>query len=210
MRSVDGIQVLNAAKGHPRAPSVILLTGYGSLETSIAALRSGASDYLLKPYDPAALLASVAKVIQQRAEQLRQADAIQTIVQGLDQLRSGTAVARTISDNPTTASQLEERYLTIGQLSIDYFRHTAAYNGQPLHLTPIEYDLLSCLAEAQGRVLSYSEIVRRTHHFETSEIEAQTLIKAHVRNLRRKIDPRYLVNVRGTGYAMGVPEETAS
>ena len=47
MRAVDGIQVLATAKAQGRPPAVILLTGYGSLETSIAALRSGADDYLL-------------------------------------------------------------------------------------------------------------------------------------------------------------------
>ncbi len=205
MRSVDGIQVLSAAKQQERAPSVILLTGYGSLDTSIAALRAGADDYLLKPCEPVELLAGVAKAVQRRQEQQRQADAIQTIFHGLDQLRSRTQPS---AAEPTIAPPTDEepgRYLRIGQLTIDCFRHAAAFNGQTLHLTPIEYALLFCLAEAQGRVVGYSEIIRRTHGLSADEMEAQTLIKPHIRNLRRKIEPAYLSNVRGTGYVLAAP-----
>ena len=53
--------------------------------------------------------------------------------------------------------------------------------------------------------MGYSEIVRRTHGHAVDEAEAQLLIKPHIRNLRRKIDAEYLVNVRGTGYALSVP-----
>jgi DNA-binding response OmpR family regulator len=95
--------------------------------------------------------------------------------------------------------------LHVGQLTIDCFRHTATFNGQTLHLTPIEYALLLCLAEARGRVVGYSEIIRRTHGISVDEMEAQTLIKPHIRNLRRKIDPAYLSNVRGTGYVLAAP-----
>jgi DNA-binding NtrC family response regulator len=46
---IDGVEVLQVATSLPFPPSVVLLTGYGTLDTAIAALRAGASDYLLKP-----------------------------------------------------------------------------------------------------------------------------------------------------------------
>lgn len=215
MRAVDGLHVLAAAKKGPRPPAVILLTGYGSLETSIAALRSGADDYLLKPCEPTDLLACVTRTAQRREEQLRQADAIQFIVEGIDRLRgSASPVPAPQRHTPPpapmqyepVAPEQPERYIRVGRLTIDCFRHTAEFDNHPLHLTPIEYALLRCLGEAGGRVLSYSEIVRRTHGHVVDDVEAQLLIKAHIRNLRRKLDPAYLVNVRGTGYVLAPPE----
>jgi DNA-binding response OmpR family regulator len=171
-------------------------------------LRAGADDYLLKPCEPTELLSCVAKAVHRRQEQQRQVDAIQTIFIGLDQLRGGT---QPLVPEPAQAPSVEEpgRYLHVGQLTIDCFRHTATFNGQTLHLTPIEYALLLCLAEARGRVVGYSEIIRRTHGISVDEMEAQTLIKPHIRNLRRKIDPAYLSNVRGTGYVLAAPLPTA-
>lgn len=210
MRSVDGIQVLTAAKQHEHPPSVILLTGYGSLDTSIAALRAGADDYLLKPCEPTELLTCVAKAVQRRQEQQRQADAIQTIFNGLNQLRGGVQpLVSEAAPEPSISPEETNRYIHIGHLTIDCFRHTATFNGQPLHLTPIEYALLLCLAEAQGRVVGYSEIIRRTHGISVDDMEAQTLIKPHIRNLRRKINPEYLSNVRGTGYVLAAPQPVA-
>jgi DNA-binding response OmpR family regulator len=202
MGSVDGIQVLADAKRRPRPPAVILLTGYGSLETAIAALRSGADNYLLKPCEPTDLLACIADAARRRAELLRQTDAITSITRSIEQLR-GLSPA---SEHTAAVPAGSELLIRIGRLVIDSFFHTATFDQQPLHLTPIEYALLRCLAEARGRVLSYSEIVRRTHGHITNDNDAQLLIKAHIRNLRRKIDPAYLVNVRGTGYRLAAPE----
>lgn len=210
MRTIDGIQVLHAAKSLARPPAVILLTGYGSLETSIAALRLGADDYLLKPCEPIELLRCVAHAVQHHQEQARQAEAMQYIVQGIERLRGGEPPATRSAMDATGAATQDRRYIEVGRLRIDCFRHCAMFDGAALPLTPIEYTLLHCLAEAQGCVLSYAEIVRRSHGQSMDESEAQLLLKAHIRNLRRKIEPAYLVNVRGTGYLLSDPESSAA
>ncbi len=161
---------------------------------------------MLKPCDPNDLLGCVANAARRRAEQLRQADAIQTIVQSLDHLRGSVAPSSASPVEETRASEQPERYLRVGNLTLDCFRHSAMFLEQPLHLTPIEYALLQCLAEAQGRVVTYNEIVRRTHDHAVDDVEAQLLIKPHIRNLRRKFDPAYLVNVRGTGFVLAPPQ----
>lgn len=51
MRRADGVQVLRAARRHSPDTAVILVTGYGSLETATAAVKEGAFAYLLKPLD---------------------------------------------------------------------------------------------------------------------------------------------------------------
>lgn len=211
MRKVGGIQVLHAAKQYPTSPAVILLTGYGSLETALEALRAGAYDYLLKPVDPNDLLDRVEGAVQRRQSEQRQNNAVRIIAQGLAQLQ-GQALADDQPEKwvnrpaPEQPPPEETRYIKVGLLSIDSFRHTASFDGQTLHLTPIEYALLRCLAESAGRVLTYREIVRCSHGHEPEETEAQSLLKAHIRNLRRKIATDYLVNVRGTGYMLVDPE----
>lgn len=203
MRNVNGIQVLAVAKSLLRPPTVVLLTGYGSLETSIAALRLGADNYVLKPCEPEELLTCINDAVRRREEHLRQVDAINVIVQGIVQLRGqGPAV----DEEAKHGAIAPARYIHVGRLMIDVFRHTIMFDQGDVHVTPIEYEVLHCLALAQGRVLSPSEIVRRTHGYAVDENEAQGLIKAHIRNLRRKIDPAYLVNVRGMGYRLAIPE----
>ena len=77
----------------------------------------------------------------------------------------------------------------IGALVIGKTRYEVFFKNQPVRLTPIEYNLLHCLAESPGVALSYQEIVKRTHQFETEQADAQRLIKQHIFNLRREIDP---------------------
>lgn len=59
MRPMDGYTLLQAIKrSHPWIP-IVLMTAYGEVDKAVAAMRSGASDYLLKPFDPHSLLAHV-------------------------------------------------------------------------------------------------------------------------------------------------------
>ena len=63
MRPMDGYTLLQAIKrSHPWIP-VVLMTAYGEVDKAVAAMRSGASDYLLKPFDPHSLLAHVRRYL---------------------------------------------------------------------------------------------------------------------------------------------------
>lgn len=203
MPSVDGIGVLAAARSRPRPPAVILLTGYSTVESAVAALRSGAFDYRMKAAPITELLESIGRAVAQRRAELDQKDAITAIANGLAKLQREHVPS---SPAPVVSATEDQRYLQAGALMIDRHRHEVTFNHQPLHLTTIEYTALLCLAEAQGQVVQYRDIIQRTHGYSTSNIEAQTLLKAHVHHLRRKIDPSYIINVRGTGYALAVPD----
>jgi DNA-binding response OmpR family regulator len=210
MGMIDGLDVLKAARNQSYRPAVILLTGYGSLDTAIAALRTGASDYLLKPCDPALLVDTVTHAIQQRLDELNQADAMDVILQIAERMQAKKSTPGTRLTNPANGQSQpveQERYMRVGALSIDYFRHKVSFEGKPLHMTRIEYDLVRCLAEAQGRVLTYGEIVRHTHGQKMDNSEALLLLKQHIRNIRSKIPSDYLVNVRSTGYMLVDPDE---
>jgi DNA-binding response OmpR family regulator len=110
------------------------------------------------------------------------------------------------ADAPTGISVASSVATQIGSLVIGKTRYDVFFKNQPVRLTPIEYNLLRCLAETPGVALSYQQIVQRTHQFETDQADAQRLIKQHIFNIRRKIDPCYLVNDRGLGYMLVNPE----
>jgi len=59
MQPLDGLGLLREVRrAYPQVP-VILMTAFGDIESAVAAMRAGASDYLPKPFEPAALLAQV-------------------------------------------------------------------------------------------------------------------------------------------------------
>ena len=63
----DGMEVLRAARGKTPPPSVVVMTGYGSVESAVAAMKSGAEDYLTKPFPVEALLLLLNKIFRLRA-----------------------------------------------------------------------------------------------------------------------------------------------
>ena len=62
----SGQDVLNAVRRYLPQAVAIMLTGYASLESAIAALREGAYDYLIKPSDPEELRATVRRAVERR------------------------------------------------------------------------------------------------------------------------------------------------
>lgn len=212
MGEVDGIEVLHTARLQSYRPEVILLTGHGTLETAVAALRSGAADYLLKPCAEDELLRSVEQAVQQHHDEHNLRDAAALIkdfyASGRQQRRSALeeeSIARVPSANENS-----RRILQVGELVIGQTRHEVVFRGKPLQLTPIEFMLLRFLAETPGQVRSYSEIVHRTHHFSADDAESQMLVKQHVRNLRKKLGVSYLENDRGFGYKLVAPDQAES
>lgn len=196
MRRVDGVQVLKAARDRPEPPAVIMLTGYSTVESAVAALRLGAYDYLQKPCELRDLLDRVAGALRRREEERRAA-----LV-----MRLAREIA-VMGDAPAApAAPRRDTTLQIGQLQIDRPRRQVTFAGRALRLTPIEYALLCCLAEAEGRVVGYDAIVRCTHSLSVDDDEAQALLRSHVHNLRHKLDPAYIVGVRGAGYMLQAPQ----
>lgn len=66
MPGMDGIELLRRIKeGHPDT-LVIIITAYGSIESAVDAMKAGASDYLLKPFDPEHLMLLLEKMGRQR------------------------------------------------------------------------------------------------------------------------------------------------
>lgn len=66
MPGCNGLEVLRAARALPNPPDVILVTGHASLESAIDALKNGARDYLVKPFNPDELKHVVRVCLDQR------------------------------------------------------------------------------------------------------------------------------------------------
>lgn len=210
---IDGIAVLHSARQQPYRPEVILLTGHGTLESSIAALRGGAGEYLLKPCSTKELLDSVQRALQRRYTERVVRDAARTLLSALSDPGSVSPPdpppSPPPSPQPPPAAEHDRQAMHVGALSIGHSRWEVTLEGTPLRLTPIEHGLLRFLAHSPGTVRSYSEIVHHTHNQEIDNTEAQTLLNSHVRNLRRKLGKPYIENDRGQGYRLIDPDAPA-
>jgi DNA-binding response OmpR family regulator len=92
-----------------------------------------------------------------------------------------------------------------GALEIDTVRREVRRGGEPVELTPNEYRLLVTLARYPGRVYSRFELINHVQGYEFEGYERT--IDAHVKNLRKKIEPdpkhpRYVETVFGVGYRL--------
>ena len=68
MEGISGLEVLKHVKENDPEVSVVMITAYGSISTAIDAMKNGAYDYLLKPFEPDELGMLVEKIIQHQAQ----------------------------------------------------------------------------------------------------------------------------------------------
>ncbi len=96
--------------------------------------------------------------------------------------------------------------LTIGDLTIDVAGHQVARDGVPIALTPLEFDLLVCLARRPWQVFTREVLLEQVWGYRHA---ADTrLVNVHVQRLRSKVEhdpenPEIVVTVRGVGYKAG-------
>ena len=95
--------------------------------------------------------------------------------------------------------------LSVGELSLDLEKRQVTLKGEPLHLTPMEYSLLSLLFRNMGKVLTTQFILREVYGigYGTDTQALRTLMAG----LRRKIEetpakPRYILTEIGVGYRL--------
>jgi DNA-binding response OmpR family regulator len=95
-----------------------------------------------------------------------------------------------------------------GDLELDLARMEARVGGRPVELTRSEFQLLAAMARQPGRVFTRAQLLGALHGVAFESYERA--IDAHVKNLRRKIEPdprspRYLLTVFGVGYRFADP-----
>ena len=102
-------------------------------------------------------------------------------------------------------AETEPSSLVVGDLMIDPGAHSVTIGGQPLELTPREFDLLYTLAMEAGNVVSVDELLGRVWGAEF--VGEPQVVYVHIRWLREKIEidpnhPERIITVRGVGYKL--------
>ncbi|MEW6673631.1 MAG: sigma-54 dependent transcriptional regulator [Thermodesulfobacteriota bacterium] len=70
MEGISGLDVLKHLKENDPDVAVVMITAYGSISTAIEAMKNGAADYLLKPFDPNELGVLIEKILENQARVL--------------------------------------------------------------------------------------------------------------------------------------------
>jgi len=100
--------------------------------------------------------------------------------------------------------------LEVGELRIDLEKRLVTMAGQPVALTPIEYDLLRLFAANEGKLLTHPAILRAI--WGPAYGEESNYLHVYVSHLRRKLEPdaarpRYLLTQAGVGYRLVAPSD---
>ena len=152
---------------------IIMLSAKSEDVDKILGLNIGADDYITKPFNPLELIARVKS-----------------------QLRRYTQLG-------AAAPAPSEHIYATGGLTVNDDKKEVLVDGEPVRLTPIEYNILLLLMKNQGRVFSTTQIYESI--WNEDALAADNTVAVHVRHIREKIEinprePRYLKVVWGLGY----------
>lgn len=152
---------------------IIMLSAKSEDVDKILGLNIGADDYITKPFNPLELIARVKS-----------------------QLRRYTQLGN-------LATEEKEAVYVCGGLVVNDDLKTVTVDGEPVKLTPIEYNILVLLIKNQGKVFSIEQIYENIWNEEA--IGADNTVAVYIRHIREKIEinprePRYLKVVWGIGY----------
>jgi two-component system KDP operon response regulator KdpE len=108
------------------------------------------------------------------------------------------AVLRRVSPEP------EESVLNVAGLEVDLSAHVVRRDGEEIHLTRTEYELLRVLLRTRGRLMTHTALL--TEVWGPGYADDVTILRGQIANLRRKIEPRegrrrhYIRTEPGIGY----------
>ena len=170
----DGVDLIRDLRTWSAMP-IIVLSDRSAESSKIAALDAGADDYLVKPFGSGELTARV------RAQLCRSQ-------------RSSNAEAVPL--------------IQFGNITVDLARRTVErragkQGSEALHLTPIEYKLLTHLASQPDRVITHQQMLKAV--WGPGHAEDTHYVRVHMANLRKKVEdnasmPRHLRTEAGIGY----------
>ena len=175
MPEMDGIAATVKLREEFNIP-VIFLTAKSELSDKVLGLNVGADDYVTKPFDPVEVQARVRS-----------------------HLRRYMRLGGQLKPEPV------KDVLSVGGIELNDAEKSVTVDGEPVYLTPIEYNILHLLMRNPNRVFSSSEIYERV--WNENALGSESSVAVHIRHLREKIEinpsePRYLKVVWGQGYKM--------
>jgi DNA-binding response OmpR family regulator len=152
---------------------IIMLTARSDEIDKVVGLELGADDYITKPF-------SLREFSSRIKAALRRAEMSHAAGQAAD-----------------------EAPLEIHELRLDFGKRSVRIRGDEVELTFVEFEILSALAHAPGRVFTRDMLLANV--WGDSAYRDPRTIDVHIRHLREKVerdpkDPEYLFTVRGVGY----------
>lgn len=177
MPVMDGITAMAKIREISNVP-IILLTAKGEDTDKVLGLTVGADDYVTKPFQPMELLARVKS-----------------------QLRRYMMLG---GDTPQQPKKESEMY-QIGGIELNDGSKEVLLDGEPVSLTPTEFEILKLFMQHPNKVFSPRDIYSKVWNDEP--YGSENTVAVHIRHLREKIeynpaDPRYIKVVWGHGYKM--------
>ncbi len=207
MKEMDGLQLLEEVKSQYPEISIIMMTGHGTVDSAVQAMRDGAVNYLLKPISRRQLLEGVREAVQLRTEKLQKRTLMEQVVlnlQALGMYDNALEAMLRKKTSPGGSGPPDNRFLQVRELIIDQHRLVALLKGKLLELTPTEFEILYTLIQAGGRVVTFEEVAFRLRGVRMERDEARTMLSSHFTNLRAKLREAggddYLLNSRSNGY----------
>jgi DNA-binding response OmpR family regulator len=155
-----------------RPVPVLMLTARDDETDLLVGLAVGADDYLTKPFSMRELTARV-RTLLRRVEH-----------------------AAALAATPACG------LVRLGRLQIDQAARKVTVDGAPVHLTPIEYELLGSLARAPGTVLTRAVLLEQV--WDWGDGSGTRVVDSHVKALRRKLGSDLIRTVHGVGYALQI------
>ncbi len=171
---LNGLDVLRRIRVSSAVP-VLMLTARGDPTDRVIGLEVGADDYLVKPFNLPEMVARV-RALLRRADRIRE------------------MLAADLKRN--------QNLIQYGNLVLDPRAFTCTLDGQPLELTPIEFELLSLLVGHPGRTFNRNYLMETV--WKSGFIEGDRAVDNAVLRLRKKLAGTgdCLETVRGMGYRM--------
>ncbi|UEJ82853.1 response regulator transcription factor [Brachybacterium halotolerans subsp. kimchii] len=176
----DGLEVCRRIQAEDPVP-VLMLTARDDETDMLVGLGVGADDYMTKPFSMRELVARLKALLRR----VRRATAAPEVGTG------------GVGDAPAV--------LQLGDLVIDRAAHRVTRAGAPAHLTPTEFDLLLCLANAPGTVLTREQLLADV--WDWVDATGTRTVDSHVKALRRKLGADLVRTVHGVGYALELPDD---
>jgi two-component system, OmpR family, alkaline phosphatase synthesis response regulator PhoP len=200
---LNGFEVLRQLRAEDvRIPTIVLSARDAELDI-VMGLEFGAEDYVTKPFGLAELLARIKAVLRRPAldKSLERAALVVTPAP-LANLES-SAEAR--DEGMASRQKGPEAVIVVGDLAIDPRTREVKRAGDLIALTATEFDILWCLVQADGRVLSREEIqelVWGPRHHGTLRTIDNFMMQLRTKLERDPTDPDHLLTVRGVGYRL--------
>jgi len=209
MPDISGLDLLKTI--HMKFPDlpVILFTAQPDLNSAVEAVRSGASDYLLKPLKPQTVIDRTNSILEKNQKERRKREIqrqIEALQNELTTLEKGVGEAA-IDSKPEQATAANDRHVKLGALMLDLYTRRVSINQTAVNIPPTSFDYLLVLVRHAPNVVDYQTLVSEAQGYETDPREAQELTKWHIHHIRQAIEsdsrkPAHVINVRGTGYRL--------